>query len=104
MISNDLFKHDLDDYHIPTFLGRPRPGWIHEIKHDGFRILARRDAARARLISRKAMTTRRFPFIEMAVAALLFLEGFTDDIPAPRQDLIQSILPSARERSRRAIE
>jgi hypothetical protein len=36
MISNDLFKHDLDDYHIPTFLGRPRPGWIHEIKHDGF--------------------------------------------------------------------
>jgi ATP-dependent DNA ligase len=21
------------------------PGWIHEIKHDGFRILARRDAA-----------------------------------------------------------
>jgi hypothetical protein len=40
----------------------------------------------------------------MAVAALLFLEGFTDDIPAPRQDLIQSILPSARERSRRAIE
>jgi ATP-dependent DNA ligase len=28
------------------------PGWIHEIKHDGFRILARRDAAGVRLITR----------------------------------------------------
>jgi bifunctional non-homologous end joining protein LigD len=25
------------------------PDWIHEIKHDGFRILARRDDARVRL-------------------------------------------------------
>jgi bifunctional non-homologous end joining protein LigD len=25
------------------------PGWIHEIKHDGFRILAHRDAERVRL-------------------------------------------------------
>jgi len=28
------------------------PQWIHEIKHDGFRIMARRDAAGVRLISR----------------------------------------------------
>ncbi len=28
------------------------PGWIHEIKHDGFRIMARRDAAGVRLITR----------------------------------------------------
>jgi hypothetical protein len=28
-------------------------GWIHEIKHDGFRIMARRDAAGVRLITRK---------------------------------------------------
>jgi hypothetical protein len=26
------------------------PGWLHEIKHDGFRILARRDGAGVRLI------------------------------------------------------
>jgi len=25
-----------------------RPGWIHEIKHDDFRIMARRDAAGVR--------------------------------------------------------
>jgi bifunctional non-homologous end joining protein LigD len=23
----------------------PGPGWLHEIKHDGFRILARRESA-----------------------------------------------------------
>jgi hypothetical protein len=31
-------------------------GWIHEIKHDGFRILARRDRAGVRLIRRAKMT------------------------------------------------
>jgi bifunctional non-homologous end joining protein LigD len=47
------------------------PDWIHEIKHDGFRIMARRDAAGVRLISRKGNDlTRRFPFIAIAVAAL----------------------------------
>ena len=29
------------------------PGWIHEIKHDGFRILARRDSTGVRLITRE---------------------------------------------------
>jgi hypothetical protein len=28
------------------------PGWIHEIKHDGFRIIARRDSDRVRLLTR----------------------------------------------------
>jgi bifunctional non-homologous end joining protein LigD len=28
------------------------PGWIHEIKHDGFRLMARRDAGGIRLITR----------------------------------------------------
>jgi ATP-dependent DNA ligase len=27
------------------------PGWIHEIKHDGFRLMARRDAAGVRLLT-----------------------------------------------------
>jgi bifunctional non-homologous end joining protein LigD len=27
-------------------------GWLHEIKHDGFRIMARRDGAGVRLITR----------------------------------------------------
>jgi len=47
------------------------PGWIHEIKHDGFRILARRDSAGVRLITRNGNDfTNRFPFIEMAIKSL----------------------------------
>ena len=47
------------------------PGWLHEIKHDGFRLIARRDAAGVRLITRKGNDlTYRFPFIAMAVAKL----------------------------------
>jgi len=47
------------------------PGWLHEIKHDGFRILARRDNAGVRLITRAGNDfSRRFPFIAMAVGKL----------------------------------
>jgi bifunctional non-homologous end joining protein LigD len=47
------------------------PGWLHEIKHDGFRILARRDSAGVRLITRAGNDfSSRFPFIGMAVAKL----------------------------------
>jgi bifunctional non-homologous end joining protein LigD len=46
-------------------------GWIHEIKHDGFRIMARRDAVGVRLITRDGGDlTKRFPLIATAVAAL----------------------------------
>ena len=47
------------------------PDWIHEIKHDGFRIMARRDAAGVRLITRNGNDfTKRFPLAAAAVAAL----------------------------------
>ena len=47
------------------------PGWLHEIKHDGFRIMARRGPAGVRLITRNGNDfTHRFPFIEMAVRSL----------------------------------
>jgi bifunctional non-homologous end joining protein LigD len=47
------------------------PGWLHEIKHDGFRILARRDSAGVRLITRAGNDfSSRFPFIAMAVKSL----------------------------------
>jgi ATP-dependent DNA ligase len=47
------------------------PGWIHEIKHDGFRILARRDSAGVRLITRAGNDfSSRFTFIAMAVGKL----------------------------------
>jgi bifunctional non-homologous end joining protein LigD len=47
------------------------PGWLHEIKHDGFRILAQKDAAGVRLITRAGNDfSSRFPFIAMAVGKL----------------------------------
>src|SRR5262252_8299660 len=47
------------------------PGWLHEIKHDGLRILARRDSAGVRLITRAGNDfSSRFPFIAMAVSKL----------------------------------
>src|SRR5215831_6189191 len=46
-------------------------GWIHEIKHDGFRILARRESDRVRLFTRNGYDfTARFPKIAAGVAAL----------------------------------
>jgi bifunctional non-homologous end joining protein LigD len=47
------------------------PGWLHEIKHDGFRILARRDGTGVRLITRNGSDfTDRFPFIATALKTL----------------------------------
>jgi bifunctional non-homologous end joining protein LigD len=46
-------------------------GWIHEIKHDGFRIIARRDGRGTRLNTREGYDfARRFPLIATAIAAL----------------------------------
>ena len=46
-------------------------GWIHEIKHDGFRIIAQREADSVRLITRNGHDfSGRFPLILAAVAAL----------------------------------
>ena len=47
------------------------PGWLHEIKHDGFRILARRDSAGVRLLTRNGNDfTARFPLAVEAVMRL----------------------------------
>jgi ATP-dependent DNA ligase len=55
----------------PTKAPPSGPGWIHEIKHDGMRIMARRDGAGVRLITRHGNNfTDRFPIIVAAVTAL----------------------------------
>ena len=47
------------------------PGWLHEIKHDGFRILARRDGAGVRLFTRNGNDfTARFPLAVDAITRL----------------------------------
>jgi hypothetical protein len=47
------------------------PGWLHEIKLDGFRMLARRDAAGVRLLTRNGIDwAGRYPGIISAVNGL----------------------------------
>jgi bifunctional non-homologous end joining protein LigD len=58
---------------LPSPAERPPSddGWLHEIKHDGFRIMARRDGAGVRLITRHGNDfTSRFPLAVAAVSAL----------------------------------
>jgi bifunctional non-homologous end joining protein LigD len=58
---------------LPSPAERPPsgPGWIHEIKHDGYRMMARRDAAGVRLLTRNGHDwASRFPLIIEAATAL----------------------------------
>ena len=68
-------KHQVRRYEpcLPRPAKKPPsgPGWIHEIKHDGFRILAELDGGRVRLITRKGFDfAERFPLAVAAIAAL----------------------------------
>src|SRR5262245_1358250 len=58
---------------LPSPAERPPtgPGWIHEIKHDGFRMMVRRDSAGVRLLTRNGHDwTDRYPLIAEAAGAL----------------------------------
>jgi bifunctional non-homologous end joining protein LigD len=58
---------------LPRPADKPPAGrdWIHEIKHDGFRIMTQRDAAGVRLLTRNGHDVAgRFPMAAAAVAAL----------------------------------
>src|SRR5258706_4930273 len=58
---------------LPTKAPQPPSGdtWVHEIKHDGFRVIARKDGERVRLYSRPGNDmTRRFPLIAEALTGL----------------------------------
>jgi len=47
------------------------PGWVHEIKHDGYRLIVRRQGNRVRLFTRRgADWTHRFRWIVEAVTRL----------------------------------
>jgi bifunctional non-homologous end joining protein LigD len=58
---------------LPSTAERPPigPNWIHEIKHDGYRLMARRNAADVCLLTRNGHDwATRFPLIVQAVGAL----------------------------------
>ena len=58
---------------IPTLakVAPSGPIWVHEIKHDGYRIIARKDGERVRLWSRHGLSwTAAFPLIVEALRAM----------------------------------
>jgi bifunctional non-homologous end joining protein LigD len=58
---------------LPTSAPQPPSGaiWLHEIKHDGFRVIARKNDKRVKLYSRPGNDlTYRFPLIVEALAKL----------------------------------
>ena len=55
---------------LPSPADKPPSGsnWIHEIKHDGYRLMARRDPVGIRLITRRGNDwTHRYPLVVEAV-------------------------------------
>ena len=64
------------------------PGWLHEIKHDGFRIMARRDSRGLRLFTRNGYNfAGRFPTIVAAIASLPVRSCLIDGELLPKLDL-----------------
>jgi ATP-dependent DNA ligase len=58
---------------LPTAASQPPSGaaWLHEIKHDGFRVIARKNGERVRLYSRPGNDLAdRFPLIVEALARM----------------------------------
>jgi bifunctional non-homologous end joining protein LigD len=66
---------------IPTRAAKPPAGsdWVHEIKHDGYRLIVRRDGDTVRLFTRRGYDwTGRYPAIARA-ALRLRAKSFTID-------------------------
>jgi bifunctional non-homologous end joining protein LigD len=62
---------------LPPKAARPGPLWVHEIKHDGYRLMVRRDGARVRCFTRNCHDwADRFPAI--VDAALIKASSFPD--------------------------
>jgi bifunctional non-homologous end joining protein LigD len=54
-------------------------GWVHEIKFDGYRLMARIDRGRAKLLTRKGLDwTTRFPTLKKALEALPVVTAYLD--------------------------
>jgi bifunctional non-homologous end joining protein LigD len=66
---------------IPSLAHKPPsgPDWVHEVKHDGYRLIVRRDGPTVRLFTRRGYDwTGRYPAIASA-AAKLKARSFTMD-------------------------
>src|SRR5262245_48463591 len=68
-----------------------RQPWLHEIKHDGFRIIARKNGERVRLYSRPGNDlTRRFPLIVETLARLRAETAISVILLGPSKQILAS--------------
>jgi bifunctional non-homologous end joining protein LigD len=89
---------------IPTVAHRPPsgPDWVHEIKHDGYRLIVQRDGRVVQLFTRRGHDwTERYPGIA-ATAAKLRAKSFTLDGEAAVSDAAGIALFEALHRRRAA--
>jgi ATP dependent DNA ligase domain len=81
MVTRRIRTDGFVDPCIPTLAAKPPsgPGWVHEIKHDGYRLIVRRDGKAVRLFTRRGYDwSDRYPAIA-AAAAKLRAKSFTLD-------------------------
>jgi ATP-dependent DNA ligase len=80
-MSRSVFPHKAIQPCLPKPAKEPPagPDWLHEIKHDGFRILARRDGNSVRPYTRNGYNfADRFPRIVKAIKSLPVQSCFID--------------------------
>src|SRR4030081_2821773 len=80
---------------LPSTADRPPSGtnWIHEIKHDGYRLMARRDPVGIRLLTRRGNDwTTPFPLIGEAGNPLVNPQGQLAPPSAKAVELFQRAL------------
>jgi bifunctional non-homologous end joining protein LigD len=81
MVTRSIRTDGFIDPCIPTLAAKPPsgPDWVHEIKHDGYRLIVRREGKAVRLFTRRGYDwTERYPAIA-AVAGKLRARSFTVD-------------------------
>src|SRR5271154_5689985 len=81
MLTRRIRSDGFVDPCIPARAPKPPagPGWVHEIKHDGYRLIVRRDGLTVRLFTRNGYDwTERYPAIAAAASKLL-VKSFTLD-------------------------
>jgi ATP-dependent DNA ligase len=81
MLARPIRNDGFVDPCIPSRAPKPPsgPGWVHEVKHDGYRLIVRRDGEAVRLFTRRGYDwTGRYPSIASA-AAKIRAQSFTLD-------------------------
>ena len=72
MLARPIRTDGFIDPCIPSLAGKPPsgPDWVHEIKHDGYRLIVRRHGNAVRLFTRRGHDwSDRYPAIAAAAAS-----------------------------------